>query len=396
MLAGKTVLVIICGGVAAFKVLELIRRLKSLNARVVPVMTPSAKNFVTEMSVGALSGSKVYSELYDLTDESEIGHINLAQSADLILVAPATANFMAKVAAGMCSTLAETIIAAASCKIIMIPAMNPKMWGRKANQRVIETLKSDGIRFIGPALGEMACGDFGEGRFEDLEVIESGIKGSFKKRKLFGKRVLMTSGSTSEPIDPIRYISNRSSGKQGEKIASALSDLGAEVVFISGSPSVDLPNGVELVQVETADQMYEEAISRINVDVVICVAAVADWKVKTLSKNKIKKGSSNEIILKLVENRDILKAISNAKNRPNLVIGFAAETDKIKENAIKKRGVKGCDWIIANDVSVGESAMGGNFNTVSLITQDGVEEWPKMSKVEVGIRLAEKISEVLI
>ena len=395
MLSGKKVLVIICGGIAAYKALELIRRLKNLNAQIFPVMTPAAKNFVTEMSVGVLAESKVYSELFDLQDESEIGHINLARSADLIIVAPATANFLAKVASGICSNLAETIVAAANCRVIMIPAMNVKMWERKTNQRAVETLKGDGVYFIGPAYGEMACGDYGEGRFEDLDVIETSIKNFFGSKKLFGKRILITSGSTQEPIDPIRFISNRSSGKQGSSIASALSELGAEVIFISGPSTESSPEGVNLIKVETAEQMFEEALSQKNIDVAICVAAVGDWRVKRLSKNKLKKGLESELNLQLVQNKDILKTISQSKNRPRLVIGFSAETQKVIEHAKEKRVNKKCDWILANDVSRSDSSMGGDFNVITLVTSEGVESWPKLSKYEVGIRLAERISKAI-
>ena len=395
MLSGKKILVIICGGIAAYKALELIRRLKNLNAQIFPVMTPAAKNFVTEMSVGVLAESKVYSELFDLQDESEIGHINLARSADLIIVAPATANFLAKVASGICSNLAETIVAAANCRVIMIPAMNVKMWERKTNQRAVETLKGDGVHFIGPAYGEMACGDFGEGRFEDLDVIETSIKNFFGSKKLFGKRILITSGSTQEPIDPIRFISNRSSGKQGSSIASALIELGAEVIFISGPSTESSPEGVNLIKVETAEQMFEEALSQKNIDVAICVAAVGDWRVKRLSKNKLKKGLESELNLQLVQNKDILKTISQSKNRPRLVIGFSAETQKVIEHAKEKRANKKCDWILANDVSRSDSSMGGDFNVITLVTSEGVESWPKLSKYEVAIRLAERISKAI-
>ena len=395
MLSGKKVLVIICGGIAAYKTLELIRRLKNLNAQVLPVMTSAAKNFVTEMSVGVLAESKVYSELFDLQDESEIGHINLARSADLIIVAPATANFLAKVASGVCSNLAETIVAAANCRVIMIPAMNVKMWERKTNQRAVETLKGDGVHFIGPAYGEMACGDFGKGRFEDLDVIETSIKNFFGSKKLFGKRILITSGSTYEPIDPIRFISNRSSGKQGSSIASALSELGAEVIFISGPSTENSPEGVNVIKVETAEQMFKEALSQKNIDVAICVAAVGDWRVKRLSKNKLKKGLESELNLQLVQNKDILKTISQSKNRPRLVIGFSAETQKVIEHAKEKRANKKCDWILANDVSRSNSSMGGDFNVITLVTSEGVENWPKLSKYEVGIRLAKRISEAI-
>ena len=395
MLSGKKVLVIICGGIAAYKALELIRRLKNLNAQILPVMTSAAKNFVTEMSVGVLAESKVYSELFDLQDESEIGHINLARSADLIIVAPATANFLAKVASGICSNLAETIVAAANCRVVMIPAMNVKMWERKTNQRAVETLKGDGVYFIGPAYGEMACGDYGEGRFEDLDVIETSIKNFFGSKKLFGKRILITSGSTQEPIDPIRFISNRSSGKQGSSIASALSELGAEVIFISGPSTESSPEGVNLIKVETAEQMFEEALSQKNIDVAICVAAVGDWRVKRLSKNKLKKGLESELNLQLVQNKDILKTISQSENRPRLVIGFSAETQKVIEHAKEKIAIKKCDWILANDVSRSDSSMGGDFNVITLVTSEGVESWPKLSKYEVGIRLAERISKAI-
>ncbi len=395
MFSGKKVLVIICGGIAAFKALELIRRLRVMNAEILPVMTPSAKKFVTEMSVGTLAGSKVYSELFDMQDETEIGHINLARNADLVVVAPATANFMAKVAVGICSNLAETVVAAATCKIVMIPAMNVKMWERKANLRVIEALKGDGVQFIGPSSGEMACGEFGEGRFAELDVIEESIKKLFGSKKLLGKRILITSGSTKEYIDPVRFISNRSSGKQGRNIASALCDLSAEVIFISGPASEKPPEGVNLIHVETADEMYQAAISQKNIDVAICVAAVGDWKVKNFNRNKLKKDTESEMTLTLVQNKDILKAISNSKNRPSLVIGFAAETENVVEYAKEKRRTKNCDWIVANDVSDEGTTMGGDFNAVSLVTSEGVEGWPKLSKIEVGKRLAERISKVI-
>ena len=396
MLASKRILLIIGGGIAAFKSLDLIRRLRERGAHVTPVLTRAGEEFVTPLSVSALSGQKVFGDLFDLTDEAEMGHIELSRSADLIVVAPATADLMAKMAQGHADDLASTLLLATDTPVMVAPAMNVRMWEHPATQRNIATLKSDGIRFAGPNEGDMACGEHGPGRMaEPMEIVVE-IEAALAGGPLAGKRVLVTSGPTHEPIDPVRYIANRSSGAQGTAIARALGALGAEVVFVTGPADVAPPEGVETVRVETAQQMLEAVQAALPVDAAVFAAAVADWRVASASASKMKKTKGGLPVLEFAENPDILATISQMDNgRPALVVGFAAETDDVIENATAKRKRKGCDWIVANDVSHETGIMGGQENDITLISQDGADDWPRMSKEDVARRLAERIAQAL-
>ncbi len=395
MLAGKRILLIISGGIAAFKALDLIRRLKERGASVTPVMTQAAGEFVTPLSASALAGEKVYSHLFDLTDEAEMGHIELSRSADLIVVAPATANIMAKMAHGIADDLASTLLLATDTTVMIAPAMNVRMWQHPATQRNLSTLMSDGIRVVGPAEGDMACGEFGPGRLSDPFEIVAAAEAALVDGPLKGKRILVTSGPTHEPIDPVRYIANRSSGAQGTAIARALSALGAHVLFVTGPADVPPPPGVEVVRVETAAEMYAATLAGLPADAMVSAAAVADWRVDGAGNSKIKKGETGVPTFGLVENPDILAMVSQHKDRPRLVIGFAAETDDVVAQATAKRARKGCDWIVANDVSPETGIMGGTHNTVTLITEQGAESWPKLDKDTVARKIAERIAEVL-
>ncbi len=397
MLAGRRVLLIISGGIAAFKALDLIRRLRERGASVTPVMTGSAARFVTPLSVAALSGTKVYSDLFDLNDEAEMGHIELSRSADLVVVAPATANLLAKMAQGLADDLASTLLLATDKPVLVAPAMNVRMWQHRATTRNVATLKGDGVLFVGPDQGDMACGEFGPGRMAEPLAIVAAITAAFFNGPLQGRRVLVTSGPTHEPIDPVRYIANRSSGAQGSAIARALVSLGAEVVFITGPATVAPPQGVVLIEVETARQMAKAVADSLPVDVAIFAAAVADWQVTSASPSKIKKDGSGRLpVLDLLENPDILATTAQLKKRrPELVIGFAAETDDVIANATQKRVRKGCDWILANDVSPETGIMGGAHNAVTLITKEGADSWPRLSKDAVAARLAARILQAL-
>jgi phosphopantothenoylcysteine decarboxylase/phosphopantothenate--cysteine ligase len=400
MLAGKKILLIIGGGIAAYKSLELIRRLQDQGASVTPVLTRAGEEFVTPLSVSALAGEVVHRDLFDLTSEAEMGHIQLSRSADLVVVAPATADLMAKMAQGLANDLASTLLLATDTPVLLAPAMNVRMWEHPATQRNLATLRDDGVRFVGPNEGGMACGEFGPGRLaepaEILEKITAELTGQAEPGSLAGRRILVTSGPTHEPIDPVRYIANRSSGAQGAALARALRDQGAEVVFVTGPAEVRPPEGVEVVAVQSALEMEAAVQAALPVDAGVFAAAVADWRVASASDRKLKKSKDGLPVLEFAENPDILKSVSRMpKGRPTLVVGFAAETNDVVENASAKRLRKGCDWIVANDVSPATGIMGGQENAVILISDQGAEEWPRMGKDEVAVRLAARIATAL-
>ncbi|MGH1353903.1 MAG: bifunctional phosphopantothenoylcysteine decarboxylase/phosphopantothenate--cysteine ligase CoaBC [Thalassovita sp.] len=396
MLANKRILLIIGGGIAAYKTPELIRRLRERGAAVTPVMTRAAKEFVTPLSLSAVAGEKVYDALFDLTDEAEMGHIQLSRSADLVVVAPATADLMAKMAWGLANDMASTLLMATDTPVMIAPAMNVRMWDHPATQRNLATLQADGIRLIGPNEGDMACGEYGSGRMaEPLEIVAA-AEAALSDGPLKGKRIVVTSGPTQEPIDPVRYISNRSSGAQGTAIARALVALGAEVVFVTGPADVAPPEGVQLVRIETAVQMLDAVQEALPADAAIFAAAVADWRVTDAVSSKMKKQNGEIPTLSFTENPDILATISQMDaGRPELVVGFAAETDDVIDNAMAKRKRKGCDWIVANDVSPETGTFGGTQNTVHIVTEGGVEDWPKMAKEAVARQLAARIADAL-
>lgn len=390
-LAGKRILLIIAGGIAAYKSLDLIRRLRERGASVRPIMTRGAQEFVTPLAVGALSASHVYTELFSREDEQDVGHIRLARECDLVLVAPATADLMAKMANGLADDLASTVLLASDKPVLIAPAMNPKMWAHPATQRNLTVLLGDGIQAIGPAVGEMAeSGERGPGRMtEPLEIAERVDALLSGPKPLSGMRAVVTSGPTHEPIDPVRYIANRSSGKQGHAIAAALAHLGAQVTLISGPVTIPDPVGVSTRHVERADEMRDAVLSELPADIAVMVAAVADWRVASSADQKIKKRPGEAPPpLQLAENPDILKTVGHHAQRPRLVVGFAAETENVEENGRSKLERKGADLIVANDVSPEGGVMGGNRNRVKLITSDGVEAWPDLTKEEVAERLA--------
>ena len=396
MLAGKHILLIIGGGIAAFKSLDLIRRLRERGATVTPVLTRAGEEFVTPLSVSALAGSKVHRDLFDLDDEAEMGHIQLSRVADLVVVAPATADLMAKMAGGLANDLASTLLLATDTPVMIVPAMNVRMWEHAATQRNLRTLKSDGIAIVSPNKGDMACGEHGPGRMSEPMEIVAAIETALSDGLLKGRRILVTSGPTHEPIDPVRYIANRSSGAQGTALARALAALGAQVVFVTGPADVPPPEGVEVVAVQTAQQMKEAVDAALPVDAAIFAAAVADWRVTSASDRKLKKTKDGLPVLEFAENPDILHGVSQMKKgRPPLVIGFAAETNDVIENATAKRLRKGCDWIVANDVSPETGIMGGAENAVTLISDAGAEDWPRMGKDEVAQKLAARISDAI-
>ena len=390
---GKRVLLIIGGGIAAYRSLELIRRLRERGCFVSTCLTKSGREFVTPLSVSALSEQKVHLDLFDLTQESEMGHIELSRSVDLIIVAPGTADIMSKMANGAANDLASTLLLATDKQILVAPAMNVRMWNHPSTRRNHDTLVADGVKFIGPNEGKMACGDYGPGRMSEPEEIADKAESILRQGPLNSIRAIITSGPTYEAIDPVRFIGNRSSGAQGSAIASALARLGADVTFITGPSTVNYPDGVKIVKVETADEMFLAVNEALPAEVAIFVAAVSDWKIENVQRQKIKKSSGQKApSLVLAENKDILSYVSNLKqDRPKLVIGFAAESENILENASTKRGKKGCDWIVANDVSLGSGVMGGKSNKVSLISETNTENWPDMSKENVAERLVEKI-----
>jgi phosphopantothenoylcysteine decarboxylase/phosphopantothenate--cysteine ligase len=396
MLAGKRILLIIGGGIAAYKSLSLIRLLKTAGAAVTPVLTRAGAEFVTPLSISALAGEKVHSALFDLTDEAEMGHIQLSRVADLVVVAPATADLMAKLATGRAEDLASTLLLATDTPVLMAPAMNVRMWEHPATQRNLATLKADGVAFVGPDAGEMACGEYGPGRMAEPEAIMAAIAAALTDGPLKGRHVLVTSGPTHEPIDPVRYIANRSSGAQGTALAEALRDLGARVTFVTGPAAVPPPDGVQVVRVETAREMLQAVTAALPADAAVMAAAVADWRVANAGAQKMKKdGSGRAPALEFAENPDILATVAKGALRPRLVVGFAAETEHVVDHATAKRARKGCDWIVANDVSPETGIMGGTENAVVLISEAGSEVWPRMGKDEVARALAQRIAEAL-
>jgi phosphopantothenoylcysteine decarboxylase / phosphopantothenate---cysteine ligase len=392
-LEGRRILIVIGGGIAAYKVLELIRRLKEAGANVSAAMSRSAHHFVTPLSVAAISGERVASNLFDLDEEHEIGHIRLSREADLIVVAPATADLLAKLANGLADDLASAVLLASDKPILAAPAMNPRMWSHPATQRNVERLRADGVQFVGPEAGEMAeKGEAGLGRLAEPAAILTTIERHFSLASgpLAGRRAIVTSGPTQEPIDPVRYIANRSSGRQGHAIAAALAIAGAKVTLVSGPVEVRPPPGVHTVPVMSAREMAQAVEATLPADIAIMAAAVADWRVEE-SAEKIKKETGGLPSLALVENPDILAGLSRHRQRPRLVVGFAAETENVIANAQAKLKRKGCDWILANDVSPGTGIMGGERNRVHFITNAGVEDWPDLSKTEVAARLVARI-----
>ena len=391
------------GGVAAYKALELTRLLRKAGVAVRPVLTSAGAQFVTPLSLAALAEDKVYSELFSLTDEAEMGHIQLSRSADLVVVVPATADLMAKAAQGLAGDLATTTLLATDKPVLMAPAMNVRMWNHPATRRNLATLKADGVAFVGPDDGAMACGEFGPGRMAEPPVIFEAVMGllsganvpSVAKGPLSGRHAIVTAGPTAEPIDPVRYLTNRSSGKQGYAIAEALAALGCQVTLVSGPTALSAPVGVTRVQVETARQMLAACEAALPADLAVCVAAVADWRPADEGLVKIKKTGDAPPALRLVENPDILATLSaQGPTRPRLVVGFAAETNDVEAYAQAKLARKGCDWIVANDVSV-EGVMGGDDNTVSIVSANGVERWDKTAKSEVATQLALRMAKAL-
>lgn len=399
MLKGKRILLVVAGGIAAFKAQELIRLLRRQEATVRCVLTEAGAKFVTPLALQALSEDKVYRDLFSLTDESEMGHIQLSRDADLVVVAPATANILARMAAGLADDLASTVLLATDKPVLVAPAMNVRMWTHAATAANVETLKKRGIHFVGPNDGVMACNEYGPGRMSEAEEIVGAIESLLNSEKpgekpLAGKRALVTSGPTREAIDPVRYISNHSSGKQGHAIAAALARLGADVTLVSGPVSVPDPAGVTTVKIESADQMLAACLAAGAVDVAVCAAAVADWKMARPAPSKMKKKEgAPPPALDLTPNPDILATLSKrGPRRPKLVVGFAAETENLVANAIAKRTRKGCDWMVANDVSLASGTFGGERNTVHLISAEGVQDWPTLSKEQVAMQLAGAIA----
>jgi phosphopantothenoylcysteine decarboxylase/phosphopantothenate--cysteine ligase len=402
---GKRIVLIVGGGIAAYKSLELVRRLKERGAQVRAILTSAGAEFVTPLSLSVLTEEKAFTDLFDLKDEAEIGHIRLSREADLIVVAPATADLIAKMAHGLASDLATAVLLATDKKVLVAPAMNVRMWQHAATKRNVATLRDDGIAFVGPEEGEMACGEFGPGRMaQPAEIIDAiaGLLGTSRPEAsladvpkarpisaLTGRRVLITSGPTHEPLDPVRYIANRSSGKQGHALAKAAAVLGAEVILVSGPVALPDPEGVTVIKVETAHEMLAAVQGALPADIAICAAAVADWRAADEAPHKLKKqNQGSETTLKLVQNPDILATLAKQDDkRPRLVIGFAAETQDLIANATAKRCSKGADWIVANDVWPGTGAMGGDRTEIHLVTPSGVEDWPPMSKDEMAARL---------
>jgi phosphopantothenoylcysteine decarboxylase/phosphopantothenate--cysteine ligase len=392
---GKRVLLVVAGGIAAYKSLELVRLLAKQGIATRCILTRSGAEFVTPLSLSALSGDKVYQDLFSLTDESEMGHIELSRSADLMVVAPATADILAKMRAGIADDLATTALLATDKPVMVVPAMNVRMWHHAATQENLRVLIERGIRVIGPDEGPMACGEFGLGRMAEPEAIAEAIVGFFNGGgRLAGKRALVTSGPTHEDIDPVRFIANQSSGKQGHAIAQALAEAGAETLLVSGPTHEPDPFGVRLSHVRTAREMLAACEAALPVDIVVCAAAVADWRVKTPAAEKLKKNGKGAPVLELEENPDILATLSRRNSkRPELVVGFAAETEKVVQHATEKRQKKGCDWIVANDVSPATGTFGGTANTVHVIDAAGAEAWPRMGKDEVARRLTARIAD---
>jgi len=405
MISGKRILLIIGGGIAAYKSLELIRRLKERGALVRVILTRGGAQFITPLSVSSLSGEKTYTDLFSLTDEVEMGHIRLSREADLVLVAPATADLIAKMAAGLADDLASTTLLATNTPVMIAPAMNVQMWANPATMRNIQQLRDDGILQVGPTRGDLACGEEGQGRLAEVPAILEAVEAFFAGddhalhaprdagHPLSGRRAVVTAGPTFEAIDPVRFLGNRSSGRQGYAIAEALAALGAEVLLVSGPTALADPRGVAVVRVESAAQMLEAVTAALPMDIAVCVAAVSDWRARAVETGKIKKAAQPPR-LELAANPDILAHLSSpGERRPALVVGFAAETDNVVANARAKLVAKGCDWIVANDVAAPHGAMGGESNAVHLITSAGVEDWPLASKAEVAQRLADRIAD---
>jgi phosphopantothenoylcysteine decarboxylase / phosphopantothenate---cysteine ligase len=410
-LSGKRILLVIGGGIAAYKTLDLIRRLRERGASVRAAMTKAATEFVTPLSVASLSGDKVYEALFSLTDEAEMGHIELSRDADLVVIAPATADLLAKLANGLANDLASTLLLATDKKVLAAPAMNLRMWLHPATQRNLTTLRNDGVLFVGPNDGDMACGEYGPGRMaEPMEIVAAiasalecrtaiplppGI-GAWSARTngaLAGKRVVVTSGPTHEPIDPVRYIANRSSGKQGHAIARAAAEAGADVALISGPVNLPDPAGVRTKHVETARDMLDAVDAALPADIFVATAAVADWRMAQTGASKIKKSNGGAPRLNLVENPDILATIAHRNHgRPKIVVGFAAETNEVLAHARKKLDAKGCDIMVANDVSPSTGIMGGDTNTIHIVTRDGIDSWPTLDKDEVARRLVARLA----
>ena len=394
-LQGRRILLIISGGIAAFKSLDLIRRLREQGATVRCVLTKGGAQFVTPLSVSALSEEKVYQDIFSLTDEAEMGHINLSREADLLVVAPASADIMARMASGLASDLATTALLATDKPVMVVPAMNVRMWEHAATQANIETLRSRGVMCVGPVEGNMACGEYGYGRMSEVEDVVAAIVAHLAPRSgaLAGRRAIVTSGPTHEAIDPVRYIANRSSGKQGHAIAAALAREGADTVLVSGPTALPDPAGVTMVKVETARDMLAACENALPAEIAVCVAAVADWRVADAAAQKLKKSGGRPPPLELSENPDILRTLAKAGNkRPSLVIGFAAETENVVANAQAKCKNKNTDWILANDVSPDTGTFGGDANTIHLVDgTDSVENWPTMTKDEVADRLVSRI-----
>ncbi|MSP66915.1 MAG: bifunctional phosphopantothenoylcysteine decarboxylase/phosphopantothenate--cysteine ligase CoaBC [Alphaproteobacteria bacterium] len=396
-LDGRRILLVISGGIAAYKALILIRRLRDAGAGVRAVLTRAAEHFVTPLSVAALSEDKVYTDLFSLTDESEMGHIRLSREADLVVVAPATADIMARMAGGRADDLATTLLLATDKPVLIAPAMNVRMWEHPATRRNLAILQGDGIQVVGPEAGDLACGEVGAGRMAEPETIFAAIADALAHQgALAGVRALVTSGPTVEAIDPVRFIANRSSGKQGHAVAAALARAGATVTLVSGPTQLPAPPGVTLVAIESAREMLAACQSALPAEVAVCAAAVADWRVASTGAQKLKKAKGAAPTLDLTENPDILATLAApGPRRPRLVIGFAAETENVVEYAQAKRLAKGCDWILANDVSPASGVFGGEHNRIHVITASGVEDWPAMTKAEIGTRLATRIAAAL-
>ncbi len=397
MLAGKRILLVISGGIAAYKALELIRRLKDRGVAVRAILTRGGAEFITPLSVAALSGEKVFTDLFSLTDESEMGHIRLSREADLVVVAPASADLIAKMVAGLADDLATTALLATDKRVMIAPAMNTMMWQNAATLANIETLARRGILRVGPAAGDLACGEVGEGRMAEPAEILGAIEKYFRTgARLAGRVALVTSGPTYEAIDPVRFLGNRSSGRQGHAIAAALAALGADVHLVSGPASEPDPPGVRITHVESAREMLEACLAALPVEVAVCAAAVADWRPAETAPSKLKKTGGAPPKLSLIANPDILRTLADAGNRrPRLLIGFAAETRDLIQNAIEKRKKKGCDWILANDVAPGTGTFGGTENRVHLVSEAGVEDWEPASKRAIADRLAQRIADHL-
>jgi phosphopantothenoylcysteine decarboxylase/phosphopantothenate--cysteine ligase len=396
---GKRILLVVGGGIAAYKSLDLVRRLKERGVSARVILTKGGAEFVTPLSFSVLSGDKTFTDLFDLKDEAEIGHIRLSREADLVVVAPATADLLAKMATGTASDLASTVLLATDKRVLVAPAMNIRMWQHPATRRNIATLRADGIEFVGPDEGEMACGEYGPGRMAEPLAIIDAIEHLLSVKQvgpLSGRHVLITSGPTHEPLDPVRYIANRSSGKQGYALARAALSLGARVTLVTGPVALPDPEGVTLVKVESAFDMLDAVLDAFPADIAICAAAVADWRASHEAAQKLKKEGGGDITLSLAQNPDILATLAKpSPQRPDMVIGFAAETENLVANATAKRRAKGADWIVANDVSAGTGIMGGDRTVVHLVTSVGVEDWAPMSKDEMATRLLSRAAETL-